>query len=111
MKGVGGGAADGGLQGLLKEKAAVGRVVTRAASEEFGGKCRCEDGVDVVDGGGAHASSVLGAASGCEGRGHHPPPHPRRRHDPADFLTKWLSGPKLKASLAFVTNAKNRVSP
>ena len=31
--------------------------------------------------------------------------------NPADFLTKWLSGPKLKASLAFVTNAKNRVSP
>ena len=30
--------------------------------------------------------------------------------NPADFLTKWLSGPKLKASLAFVTNAKNRLS-
>ena len=28
--------------------------------------------------------------------------------NPADFLTKWVGGPKLSRSLGFVTNAANR---
>ena len=49
---------------------------------------------------GAHASSVLGAASGCEGRGHHPPPHPRRRQ-PGGFPYKMAERTEAQSELGF----------
>ena len=32
-------------------------------------------------------------------------------HNPADFLTKWLAGPKLARSLAYATNSGAWVEP
>ena len=64
VDGVGGGAAYGGLERLLEYEAAVGSAMAGAAGEELGCEGRCEDGVNVVDGGGRANAAERGEDEG-----------------------------------------------